>query len=98
MEILLLAVNTFAPVAPDADHFDFPLRRLLSHHGSPIRPHYREERLNTMNAVPKQVRMMRLYFARPIGFRISNFSDRTISDLLGVFPKSQCRSAKHRHP
>src|SRR5689334_11357099 len=97
MVFLIFAINTFAAISPISNYLNFALRS-----GAPLdrltaRAHDGVKCLDPVDAVPKELRMMRLQFARTRRFGIRNFSNRTVAHRLSVFSKSQGRRAKHRH-
>src|SRR5947209_963766 len=98
MKGFVLAKNSLAPSRPRPRDFDLPISRLSALHGFAARPHYREERFDAMDAIPEQVRMVRLQLARTVSLRVGDLADRAMLDCLCVLAKPQSGCAKHWHP
>ena len=94
---LAFAEDADAAVLPFAGDHDFAVIGGAAFYRNAAGAHHGEERLNSVNAIPKQVGMMRFEMGRAVGLAAEHFAMFAGTGREGGLGKSQRGGAEHRH-
>src|SRR5262249_43840778 len=88
---LVFAIRADAAANPLAERLDFAVVALFAGRHFAAGAHYREERLNAVNAIPVQIGMRTFETGRACCFRVRYFTKRALDDSLSVLAIAERR-------